>query len=98
VRGSIAVVVGALFASAVSCTAPSVVRPFSRAEAIHIADAAARKELQLPLSLFEHCAVFRSAEGGDHWHVAYCRPGHKFPDFSYDVYERTRKAWRVIVD
>jgi hypothetical protein len=86
----------ALFTLAVSCVGPTTVRPLSQAEAIGIADAAAQQELKLPLTMFAHCFILRSAEEGDHWHIAYCRPGHKFADFSYDVFDKTRKAWRVV--
>jgi hypothetical protein len=67
----------------------------SKADAIHIADAEARKEMHVPLKYYEHSPVLYFAK--EHrWYVGYQRKGKKFVDFAVDVYDKTGRASMVV--
>ncbi|HZE58866.1 MAG TPA: hypothetical protein VE031_13505 [Chthoniobacterales bacterium] len=78
-----------------ACSALTVVRPLSRADAVRIADAEARRYTHASIREYMHSPVLYAAERGA-WYVGYRRPGQKFVDFGIDVDDKTRKA-RVLM-
>jgi hypothetical protein len=91
-RLSLAFACGGLFVFLSACAAANTL---SRAQAIRIADAEARRHVHHDLQQYERAPVFH--EGG-RWYVGYRQHGKKFVDFGIDVYDKTKKASVLIVD